>query len=413
MHSHNWDQKTNPYAAGMMAQPSEQQDSGTGGHTWIQPQNQSGVPWSGPNPNDARPWSGPNEVRPRVDAGPSVPNTWSGSNITGPPPSNIGGPPQAYGAENGFNIPFGKIFGEQEGSLISGMVQSAMLEGTNTMFKEMGIGDTQSVKSLMETLLPTRYRLLKRQFDVSHHYVLKKLLVLLCPPLSSYMGSHELERSSNVPTEQYSDARDLFGANDKDSSNYGSSVDLYIPVINVMTYVVLCGCQKGITGEFHPEVLQYYLKVGCLSWLMEAFVAVCCYYFAAPYSDLSFLAVTAISGYKFFYVNLLILLSFVLPQSIPSLFWIAFTYQVYSCCHSTILMIRGRSIDANNELENDYSSAAKKESMRRRITIMAVFHSLMQMAMLYLLSPIGFSLTVEQDTFVEPARKLGGPASPS
>jgi len=407
MSSHNWDQQANPYAPGAMARPVEQQDSAIGQPppTWARPQNPSGVPWSGPN-----------EVRPRVDVGLSGPSTWSSNNVQGPPPSNNIGGPSAFGSNttnDGFNIPFGKIFGEQEGSLISGMVQSAMLEGTNTMFKEMGMGDTQSVKSIMETLLPNKYRLLKRQFDVSHPYVLKKLFVLICPPLSHYIGCQDLERSSaSTPSDEYADARDLFGAADRDSPNYGASVDLYIPVINVMTYVVLCGCQKGIVGEFHPEVLQYYLKVGCLSWLTEAFLAVSCYYFAAPYSDLTMLAVTAISGYKFVHVNLLILMSFILPLSIPALFWVAFAYLVYSCCHSTILMIRGRSIDVNNELENDYSSAAKKDSMRRRITVMAVFHGLFQMAILYLLSPIGFSLSVEQEAFIEPAKKLGGPASP-
>ncbi|CCH44106.1 putative membrane protein [Wickerhamomyces ciferrii] len=92
---------------------------------------------------------------------------------------------------------------------------------------------------------------IKYYFKVSNSYVLSKLLLILYPFqnkswLRSYRRSDDSNNQVDAGTELYA-----YPLEDK------NAVDLYIPLMGTVTYILLLALLAGLKGEFHPEVFGF------------------------------------------------------------------------------------------------------------------------------------------------------------
>eukprot|EP00928_Gymnodinium_smaydae_P058605 TRINITY_DN4178_c0_g1_i2.p1 TRINITY_DN4178_c0_g1~~TRINITY_DN4178_c0_g1_i2.p1 ORF type:complete len:431 (+),score=127.60 TRINITY_DN4178_c0_g1_i2:67-1359(+) len=152
---------------------------------------------------------------------------------------------------------------------------------------------------------PNVFVSLQALFNVGHAFVLRKLLMLLCP---------FLKRKQAAAPDQ--------GAGwsvDASPSNTGASTlgpdglkiqpeepDLYIPLMAYVTYVLAYGIQRGTLSDFKPEVLTSTASFAMVMLFLEVGIAKVAFYVAG--GQASVLEITACSGYKFLHVMLLVFL---------------------------------------------------------------------------------------------------------
>ncbi|KAI8981101.1 YIF1-domain-containing protein [Pilobolus umbonatus] len=128
---------------------------------------------------------------------------------------------------------------------------------------------------------------LRHYFNVSNSYVLNKVRLLLFPWKNS-SWNRLIMRSETGQMEGFKPPREDL-----------NSPDLYIPVMALVTYVLLCGLTAGIHKSFHPEML--YLSattsMAVLFWEI-VYTRLGCYFLSIPF-EASMLDLVCYYGYKF------------------------------------------------------------------------------------------------------------------
>ncbi|KAG6865542.1 hypothetical protein C0991_001735 [Blastosporella zonata] len=138
---------------------------------------------------------------------------------------------------------------------------------------------------------------LKHHFNVSNSYVINKLSLVLFPWLQKPAAWRRIVRqSSNQNQNQTPNQPAVEWAPPREDLN---SPDLYIPLMALVTYILLCALHAGLTKQFHTKVLGEALSRGLAVVLLDfAFVKLGCYFLnvheSTPFADL-----VAYGGYKF------------------------------------------------------------------------------------------------------------------
>mmetsp|Transcript_29491 Transcript_29491/g.63883 ORF Transcript_29491/g.63883 Transcript_29491/m.63883 type:complete len:400 (-) Transcript_29491:108-1307(-) len=159
---------------------------------------------------------------------------------------------------------------------------------------------------------------LQQLFRVGHGFVLRKMLLLLCPfvkrapaengSLNGGWGDESQQQSSPVDHEGLK--TDI------------EEADLYIPSMACMTYVLLYGVQRAMLKDFSPEVLSTTFSFALVLFILEVGAFYMAFYFAG--SPMAPLQIVANAGYKYFHVLLMVLLRMVAGSSF--IYYIFFTY---------------------------------------------------------------------------------------
>ncbi|KAI8146073.1 YIF1-domain-containing protein [Fennellomyces sp. T-0311] len=128
---------------------------------------------------------------------------------------------------------------------------------------------------------------LRHYFNVNNLYVVSKLKLILFPWRHS-PWSRSIRRTETGQMEGFKPPREDI-----------NSPDLYIPVMAMVTYILLCGLAAGQQGSFHPDKLY----VAGWSSLAIVFVELMvtrlgCYFMNIPF-EASMLDLIAYSGYKY------------------------------------------------------------------------------------------------------------------
>ncbi|KAL0145353.1 YIF1-domain-containing protein [Mucor lusitanicus] len=128
---------------------------------------------------------------------------------------------------------------------------------------------------------------LRHYFNVSNSYVMSKLRLLLFPWRNS-SWNRLIMRSETGQMEGFKPPREDI-----------NSPDLYIPVMAVVTYVLLCGLTAGLHKNFHPEMLYVAVStsVAVVFWEI-AYTRLGCYFLSIPF-EASMLDLLSYYGYKF------------------------------------------------------------------------------------------------------------------
>lgn len=119
-------------------------------------------------------------------------------------------------------------------------------------------------------------------FDVTNHYVLQKLSLILLPFLSRGEWQQELTPDGLPATPRHN----------------LHAPDLYIPLMSYITFILLTGLKSGLVGRFSPEVLGITASACIIFMCFELLIIFAGFYFlqsALP----SVLDLLAYCGYKF------------------------------------------------------------------------------------------------------------------
>lgn len=150
---------------------------------------------------------------------------------------------------------------------------------------------------------PGIWKNVRDMFNVGHRYVLRKVLLLLCPFIMRRRA-----KESVLPTADFGQT-DASKKSTKQAGPDGLKVhteepDLYIPLMSFVTYVLLYGIQRGMIGDFQPDVLA-----ACASFAVFLLVAEVCIAKTGLHiagCDAPVLDVVANCSYKFFPVMLMV-----------------------------------------------------------------------------------------------------------
>jgi len=158
--------------------------------------------------------------------------------------------------------------------------------------------DAQQQKSLSWFQVQTQ--IFKEYFNVTHSYVLWKLLSVLLPFISPSSPGITRANSREVPQT---------GDTDEQTGQQGSGIglrlspgrrpDLYLPVMGLITFVLVHGLSKG--KDFHPDNLYNIASLAILLLALEVVLLKGASYLVNV-PNWTLIDTLAVSGYK--YVNL-------------------------------------------------------------------------------------------------------------
>jgi len=142
----------------------------------------------------------------------------------------------------------------------------------------------------------------RRYFNVTHGYVLRKMLWQLVPVPSTKKKASEGELGGEKEW-----TTRVFEGLEVDIEE----PDLYIPTMGFVTYVLLCGLIQGLQEQFKPEVLSTTINYALLWCIVETTVVKAALFSAgavnAPVGDL-----VTMLGYKYFYLSLQLIAGLIL-----------------------------------------------------------------------------------------------------
>jgi hypothetical protein len=104
--------------------------------------------------------------------------------------------------------------------------------------------------------LSSQWKSLHFYFDVSHSYILTKLLLLLVPWTEKEEWRQEYDADHVVSSPRHN----------------RFAPDLYLPLMSFITYIILVGLVSGSNGEFSPELLGVVASRGIVLLMMELIV---------------------------------------------------------------------------------------------------------------------------------------------
>ncbi|KAI8385012.1 YIF1-domain-containing protein [Radiomyces spectabilis] len=153
---------------------------------------------------------------------------------------------------------------------------------------------------------------LRHYFSVSNSYVVNKLRLLLFPWRHS-PWTRSIKRTETGQMDGFRSPREDI-----------NSPDLYIPVMAVVTYVLLCGLAAGRQGSFHPEKMYVAGSTAAAVIFAEiVFTRLGCYFLSIPF-EASMLDLIAYYGYK--YVGIIVMAAIKLLTKNYWLSWVVFIY---------------------------------------------------------------------------------------
>lgn len=159
---------------------------------------------------------------------------------------------------------------------------------------------------------PTAFFSLQQLFSVGHSFVLRKLLLLMCP---------FFKRSQGSPSTPWGgEGQDATGSDGLKADI--EEADLYIPCMAYVTYVLVYGMQRGVHKDFRPEILSSTFTFALVLCILEVGVFYMAFYFAGK--PVSALQLLANCGYKYVPVVLMVLFRILTRGS--AIYYLIFAY---------------------------------------------------------------------------------------
>jgi hypothetical protein len=167
-----------------------------------------------------------------------------------------------------------------------------------------------SIPSFMKEWLHS----LKYYFTVNNTYVLKKLRILIFPPLHKSFSRRIVRQP---------DGMEVYLPPNQDHN----APDLYIPSMAFITYVLLVAFFMGTMYKFTPEVLGVTSSSGLITIALEVLLFKFGLYLLAL-SSLPFLEILAYCGYKFVGVTLNLLVGLIFGKVIFHIMWLVTSFSM-------------------------------------------------------------------------------------
>merc|ERR1712232_185468 len=167
---------------------------------------------------------------------------------------------------------------------------------------------------------------LESQFNVSHAYVLRKLLLLLCP--FAKLDRSTLNAAPNLPAHGMEEVSGI----DRDGLKTDvTDTDLYVPLMSFATYVVVFALQHALVHGHDTSTTCMAASFSVTLVILEVILTKFSLYLYGSSVDVS--DALASTGYKYFNVCLLVLLKIALGTGL--LQWLFFAY-LAACASITV-----------------------------------------------------------------------------
>lgn len=200
---------------------------------------------------------------------------------------DVGAPKATFGS--GANPAATTGQGSGNADPVTGLYSDAV---TSAMLRHLGSELATSSLSMWPAFMLSA----RRYFNVTHGYVVRKVLWIFVPTPNPKHKSSDGE----IGGEKCTSLR-IYQGLEVDIEE----PDLYIPTMGFITYVLLCGIIRGLESTFRPETLASIMSVTLVVLVLEVIVTKAALFMggadAAPVLDL-----VGLVGYK--YVNLSFLL---------------------------------------------------------------------------------------------------------
>lgn len=276
---------------------------------------------------------------------------------------------QTYGSSSmmgGGSIPGNNNmlnFGNGTSQIVMGIVSNTVKETTGLNSEKI---------SQLQLWFPQTIASLRSHFAVSHEYVLKKILLIICPFITFFTQNKRKSFSYDGHSSISS------------SANYGEMClptlfsDLYIPLMGFITYVLADGVINGVFSQFNPQILGSTATFSIVLLITEIILfQMVAYIFAARV--LSTLDLISTLGYKY---TSIVLCDFVLLSTggvKNHLFWGLFIY--FSVSSSLLVYMMLKVISAQS-FNNQFSTIQQSG-----LTVVIIISSLVQIPLCWVLLP--------------------------
>ncbi|KAF7457201.1 YIF1 family protein [Cryptosporidium felis] len=253
-------------------------------------------------------------------------------------------------------------FGNNTSQLVMGIVSNTVKETTGLNSERI---------SQLQLWFPQTIASLRLHFAVSHEYVLRKILLILCPYITFFTQNNGKTLSYESQTSISSIERD------------GGSIptlfsDLYIPLMGFITYVLADGVINGVFSQFNPQILGSTATFSMVLLITEIIIfQLVAYIFSARV--LSTLDLASALGYKY---TSIVLCDFVLLSTggvKTRLFWGLFIYFSISSSFLVYMMLK---VISTQGLENQFSIIQQSG-----LTIVIIIFSSVQVPLCWILLP--------------------------
>jgi hypothetical protein len=170
------------------------------------------------------------------------------------------------------------------------------MDNISLMTNPMAEAGLNAGKQYAQSFIARYTASLRYYFDVTHYYVLQKTKLILAPFL-------EKDEWKDVYNQSNEPASPRFNKH---------SVDLYVPTMSFITYLLLAAFAVGTQGEFSPELIGFYCTRGILLMFLETIVMLAGFYILDAKKDIPTIDLICIAGYKYVSVNVNIAVSILL-----------------------------------------------------------------------------------------------------
>ena len=196
--------------------------------------------------------------------------------------------------------------------------------GFNEALAGAALGQAMSQMQMSGAMrwFPFLFMSLQQLFNVGHSYVLRKLVLLMCPFLKMQQGQGS-SWADNSPGDISACQR---GVGPDGLKVDVDQPDLYIPVMSYVTYVLIYGLQRGILHDFRPEVLPSTASFAMVLLFLEVGLAKMGFYVVG--SAVPFLEIMANCSYKYVQVTLMVIARITTGPNM--IYWLFFAY--FSTC---------------------------------------------------------------------------------
>mmetsp|Transcript_137587 Transcript_137587/g.343349 ORF Transcript_137587/g.343349 Transcript_137587/m.343349 type:complete len:407 (-) Transcript_137587:99-1319(-) len=235
-------------------------------------------------------------------------------------------PPQQQPQQMQPQQMMGQAMGQGGAALLAGGM-GAM--GVNPMMADVigeklihsGVEQIQS--SALLRWFPSIMMGMRELFCVGHSFVLRKLLLLMCPFIKGKEGAASSPWGDGASPGGGGNTSPTGGQLGPDGLKVDTEdADLYIPSMAYITYVLLYGVQRGIHKEFKPEILSSTFSFALVLFILEVGVFYMAFYFAS--SPIPVLQLVANCSYKYVQVVLMVLVRIITASNY--IFYLCFAY---------------------------------------------------------------------------------------
>eukprot|EP00388_Colpodella_angusta_P005664 GDKJ01017384.1.p1 GENE.GDKJ01017384.1~~GDKJ01017384.1.p1 ORF type:complete len:403 (-),score=62.15 GDKJ01017384.1:81-1289(-) len=300
-------------------------------------------------------------------APPPVPDMWGqpmSAGVTATTPTPHFAPPAPFG-----NTPFGNTWSQ---------MSSNPLFGASTTIASSIINDaSETTKSFVHDYLGS----LRPYFAVSNRSVINSLFRTIFPFMSlKNSGSND----PASPTSTFSIGPGM-SSNSSTSSFKTPPIDLYVPLMALITFTLLSSIAKGQKGEFSPEMMGTILTMCCFCALVDVCVGKLGLYLFSIHGVHSLSLLAAASG-KFTHLSFITFLAIV---GAPWMYWPTFIYFLAASAFHTFTQFNEackRSRSRNSDADWGAAAFNASGSVGNQM-IVGIVLTVLQVLYLWCLSP--------------------------